>query len=168
MSNERKSQIKKIKIDFQKKITLYGSYYPEKIKHILTSLRDYLVSRGFLNTKLVEDYPDNYFSFKPFKDPNVNNKNRSFQCTEKTDLNVLIFCFDSPRDGPAVEITHILENNYKNFLVFVEEEGSLIACTSLIQGFITEIGRNYNPFPQGDLSFLCDIVYQKIIDYFLE
>ena len=158
-------------IDFTKTITLYGSYYPERIRIRLENLREYLKEKGWNNTNLVSDYPDDHFDFVFTSDEDMNNLNRSRYCIGHSDLNILIYIFNGTHSGVQFELDFIINQNITNYLLFVEEKESegrkILVWSTLISAHLREIGKRFITFPENDDTYLCDIAYQRIIDYFL-
>ncbi|MBD3211243.1 MAG: hypothetical protein GF311_01450 [Candidatus Lokiarchaeota archaeon] len=151
----------------KKIITIYGSYFPLKVKEKLIIVREYLKKYGFINTKLVSDYPNNFFE----TDYNENNRElkRSEFCIKKSDLNIFIYFFDGTHSGVQYELDYIIHKGKTNYLIFVEEQivekKKIYAFSTLIEQKLTMIGRRFIPFSNNN-GFLKDIVYQRVIDFF--
>lgn len=80
-------------------ITIYGSYYPEPEKDFLKNQRDYLISKGYSEASLVEDYPE--------QESDISNLEKSIRCLQYSDVNFLIFTREGKRYGVSRELTHI-------------------------------------------------------------
>ena len=78
-------------------ITVYGSYYPESAKKTLIRQRDFLRSKGYSGTSLVEDY--SYGTISPL--------DKSIMSLENSDVNFLIFIKEGKNQGITRELAHI-------------------------------------------------------------
>lgn len=163
-SSEKLSEV------FTKRITIYGAYFPPDKKSRLFDLRRCLRERSFKNTNLAVAYPDSYFPFGLPSHLGSKNLVRSRYCLKTSDLNILIFLFKSEKTGVGYELEYAIHKNY-DFLLFREvkrkRKKKIPSGSTLIDGRLLEVSKNYVEFPIGDDKFLCDVVYQRIIDFFL-
>lgn len=165
-----KEKPEKVYLHFSKRITIYGSYFPLDERKRLNDLRKCIRERSFKNTNLAIDYPVSYFPFRLPSNPKRKNLVRSRYCLKTTDLNILIFTFKGEKTGVGYELEYAIRKKF-DFLLFREvkmkRKKKIASGSSLIDGRLLEISRNYIEFPIGDNKFLCDAVYQRIIDFFL-
>lgn len=80
-------------------ITIYGSYFPNTEKTFLEEQRNYLRTRGFVKTNIVDDFDD--------LDSNSTPLEKSIRCLEFSDVNFLIFTRAGKAQGVSRELTHI-------------------------------------------------------------
>lgn len=127
-------------------ITIYGSYKPKE-KERLKDLRDYLKSDGFLNTSIVEDYPDNdTFTHEPIPEDNdKKNYLRSVYAIDNSDINVFVYTYRMGGGGFVRELSMCLdENKISNILIFTEKrEREREAMSSIIRGELKKLGEYY-------------------------
>lgn len=158
-------------IDLSKNITIYGAYFPKRLKIRLENLRDCLIKKGWYNVKLVSDYRNNYFPFELTLDEDTNNLYRSRYCIRNSDLNILVYMFNGPLTGIQFELDLIVHEKLTNFLLFVEykeiQEKEILVWSSLITARLKEIGKSFIKFPENDNNYLCKTANQRIVDYFL-
>ncbi len=174
MSFHRKSLEAKQKTNdtqLYKNITIYGSYYPLRERRRLYKLKKCIRKRSFKNTHLARDYHPSHFPFKLPSNINIRNLFRSRYCLKSSDLNILIFTFEGEKTGVGYELEFAIRKRI-NFLLFRESkiEGGkeILAGSSLIDGLLLEISTSHIDFPIGDDDSLCDAVYHRIIDFFIQ
>ncbi|MDD4213142.1 MAG: hypothetical protein PHY42_07120 [Bacilli bacterium] len=73
-------------------------------KQRLINLRNYLRSDGYIHTYIVEDFPSDENSDSP-------NLDKSFNCLEFADLNILVFTCRGKSGSVASELKHAIDNN---------------------------------------------------------
>jgi len=101
-------------------IVIYGAYNPPSEdahlgeKERLIELRDHLRKDGFICTYIVEDFPTNDTSCTP-------NLDKSLDCLEMADLNILIFTCRGKTGSVAREMFHALNSNILNKCKIFEE-----------------------------------------------
>lgn len=165
-----KEKPEKVYLHFSKRITIYGSYFPPDERKRLYDLRKCIRERSFKNTNLARDYPDSYFPFRLPSNPKLKNLVRSRYCLKTSDLNILIFTFKGEKTGVGYELEFAIRKKF-DFLLFREvkmkRKKKIPSGSTLIDGLLLEISRNYIEFPIGDNEFLCDAVSQRIIDFFV-
>lgn len=155
-------------------ITIYGPYYPEEQKARLKKIGNYLRDNDFLNTNLVEDYPDDYFPFEPDPDDDINNYKRSNYCVRTSHLNIFIFTFEGQKSGESFELYESMRIN-PNYLIFCEKIEKIsedkteiiYAHSTIIEGVLKIISKNIISFPKNDDDYLCDVVFNRVRDFFL-
>jgi len=84
----------------------------------------------------------------------------------KSDLNILIYTFLGQRNGVGKELDVVIPKYIDNCLMLVEKDNNRYACSSLIKGHLKEINYRFIPFPRDDDNYLCDVVYQRVYEYF--
>ena len=86
-------------------------------------------------------------------------------------MNILIFTFEGEKTGVGYELEFAIRKRI-DFLLFRESkiEGGreILAGSSLINGLLLEISTSHIDFPTGDDESLCDAVYHRIIDFFIQ
>lgn len=151
---------------FNKRITIYGSYYPKETLKRMKKLRDCLRKRNFKNTKLVMDYPRSFFPSLS-RDKDLRNLQRSRHCLKVSDFNLIIFTLIGIDSGITTEFDYSIRKKF-NFLLFCEEdEDGNIAGSSLIRGRLKELSINFLRFTKENDEELCDLAYHRIIDFFI-
>ena len=160
----------KVYLHLSKIITIYGSYYPPNESRRLYKLKKCIKKRSFKNIHLVKDYPPSHFPFKLPSNNNLRNLFRSRYCLKTSDLNILIFTFEGEKTGVGYELEYAIRKKL-DYLLFrekkIERGREIFAGSSLIDGLLIEISKSYIDFPFGDDEYLCDSVYQRIIDFFI-
>lgn len=151
---------------FNKRITIYGSYYPKETFKRMKNLKVCLRKRNFSNVKLVIDYPRKIFpSLHPDKD--IRNLERSRHCLKISDLNLIIFTLVGIDSGITTEFLYSLQKRYNFLLLCEQDENDNIAGSSLIRGRLKELSKNFITFAKDNDEELCDVAFQRIIDFFL-
>ncbi len=114
-------------------IIIYGAYNPPSDgeylgeKDRLIKLRDYLKGKGYIDTHIVEDFPSNEKSVSP-------NLEKSYDCLELADLNILVFTCRGNTDSVASELKHAIENNLLfKCKVFEEKHNGIPAMGTLLK-----------------------------------
>lgn|GEM_PF-3287742 len=105
------------------KILILGSYYPPKAKRKLYHLKQYLISVGFTNTNLVED-----FEF-PAKNSRLGDDEKvvlnSYSKMESSDILIFLFVKGGNSPGPIMELQNCIDNNFygkkKKTLILMEQ-----------------------------------------------
>ncbi len=169
MSYHRYSPIRQEKVHIQsnKKIIIYGPYHPENEKKRLYQLKDCLKRRGFKNVYLVSNFP---IPIKLPSNQSARNLARSRYCLKNSDLNILIFTFPGVRNGVGFELGYVLQKRFP-FIICVElkrqKDKDIRAFSSLLEARLDEFSKSYIDFPDRDDKYLCDVVYYRVIDFFL-
>ncbi len=115
-------------------IIIYGAYNPPADgknlgeKERLIKLRDHLREDGYINTAIVEDYPDDTESDIP-------NLEKSLNCLGMADLNILVFTCRGKTGSVARELFHAICNPailYK-CRIFEEVDKGISAMETLLK-----------------------------------
>lgn len=101
-------------------ILILGAYRPENMYDRLKTIRDCLKQKGFVNTYLVADFPDDIVRFH--KDDDMHWTMKSNFLMKKFDLNLFIFLANCDNSGPTDEF------NY-----FCYEIGEIFRCMVLYE-----------------------------------
>jgi len=114
-------------------IIIYGAYNPPSEgehlgeKERLIKLRDSLRDEGYINTYIVEDFPTNHESYIP-------NLEKSFNCLDMANLNILVFTCRGKTGSVARELVYSIENNLlQKCKVFEEISNGIPAMETLIK-----------------------------------
>lgn len=151
---------------FNKRITIYGSYYPKETKKRLKKLRDCLRKRKFKSVNLVMDYPTKFFPSLP-RDKDLRNLQRSRHCLKVSDINLIIFTFIGIDSGITTEFHYSIMKKFPFFLFCEEDEDGNIAGSSLIRGRLKELSINFLRFTKENDEELCDLAHSRIFDIFM-
>ncbi|KKL98800.1 hypothetical protein LCGC14_1820820 [marine sediment metagenome] len=151
---------------FNKRITIYGAYFPDNELQRLKNLRRFLRKEGFKRAYLVMNYPRSFFKFPYIKKKDQFIYEKSIYCVEKSDLNVFVYTYEGKLEGETIELKHAIDHK-KGFLIFVEIGETLPACSRIITGLLEKLGKNFIPFPKKDDKSLRDSVYHRIFDFFM-
>ncbi len=165
MSSHKFNNLSKNEI-LNKKITIYGAYYPITELKRLRNLRNYLKKEKFYDVHLVEDYPASYFNFPRFKTSDQFIYEKSIYLVDNSDLNIFVYTYDGKLEGETWELNHSIYND-KDYLLFIETGERIPACSRVITGYLYKIGRNFIPFPRNNDEDLHITAYNRIIDYFM-
>jgi len=165
-------QEKRMKPNFKKlllantKILILGSYYPPKAKRKLDRLKQYLISEGFTNTSLVED-----FEF-PAKNSRLGDDEKvvlnSLSKMQSSDILIFLFVKEGKSPGPIMELQNCIDNSFygkkeKTLILmeqgFREKQGS----SSMFQGALKLMGGDdiiFLEFEDDEIPF--DLVKKQI------
>jgi len=165
-------QEKRMKPNFKKlllantKILILGSYYPPKAKRKLYQLKQYLISEGFTNTNLVED-----FEF-PAKNSRLGDDEKvvltSYSKMQSSDILIFLFVKEGNSPGAIMELQNCIDNNFygkkKKTLIFMErsfhkKQGN----SSMFQGTLELMGNDeiiFLEFKDDEIPF--DLVKTQI------
>ena len=149
-----------------KRITIYGAYFPKTELQRLKDLRKFLKKKGLKRVFLVMNYPRSFFKFPYIEGEDEYIYEKSIYCVEKSDLNVFVYTYEGRLEGETVELIHAIDHK-KDFLTFVETGETLPACSRIITGRLDKLGIRYFPFPKKDDKYLQDAVYHRIYDFFM-
>ncbi len=164
--NSNQNSTESMREIFNKKITIYGSYYPKETLKRIKKLKECLRKRKFVDVNLVRDYPRSIFPSLS-RDNDIRNLQRSRHCLKISDLNLIIYTFIGIDSGITTEFHISIWKKY-NFLLFCEQdENNNIAGSSLIRARLKELSRNFITFSRDNDEELCDVAFQRIIDFFL-
>jgi hypothetical protein len=105
------------------KILILGSYYPPRAKRKLDMLKQYLISIGFMNTHLVED-----FEF-PAKNSSLGNNEKvvlnSYIRMQSSDILIFLFVKEGNSLGPIMELQNCIDKDFygkkKKTLILMEQ-----------------------------------------------
>ena len=78
------------------RITIYGSYHPDSELEFLEKQREFLIQNQYTNTKLVNEYHEEFPSLLPYE--------ISKYCLEYSDVNFFIFTKEGKNQGVTVEL----------------------------------------------------------------
>jgi len=114
-------------------IVVYGAYNPpadeEQFgeKERLIKLRDRLRNEGYVNTYIVEDFPTN-------EESDIPNLDKSLDCLELADLNILVFTCRGKTGSVARELIYSIEHHllYK-CKIFEEVSNGIPAMETLLK-----------------------------------
>lgn len=84
-------------------IVIYGAYNPPGEKERLIKLRDRLREDGYINTAIVGD-------FSNAEKSDIPNLEKSLDCLEWADLNILVFTCRGKTGSVARELIHAIDN----------------------------------------------------------
>lgn len=117
---------------------IYGAYNPpgdEKHsgeKERLIKLRDHLRNDGYIHTYLVEDFPSNPNSVSP-------NLDKSYDCLNFADLNILVFTCRGKTDSVVSELKYAIQCNLlPKCRVYEEEHHGIPAMGTLLKEELTK------------------------------
>jgi predicted GIY-YIG superfamily endonuclease len=132
-------------------IVIYGAYNPPADeKHLgekerLIKLCDRLRKEGYINTFIVEDFPDN-------KESNIPNLEKSLDCLGMADLNILVFTCRGKTGSVARELIHAICNPtilYK-CRVFEEVDKGISAMETLLKEELSSHRYKVTQIERGD------------------
>lgn len=101
-------------------IIIYGAYSPPSDEHNLggkerlIKLRDNLKKNGYIQTYIVEEFPSDENSVSP-------NLDKSFDCLNLADLNILVFTCSGNTDSVTSELEYAIENKLLSKCLVFEE-----------------------------------------------
>ena len=148
------------------KILILGSYYPPKAKRKLGHLKQYLISVGFTNTNLVED-----FEF-PAKNSRLGDDEKvvlnSYSKMESSDILIFLFVKEGNSPGPIMELQNCIDNNFygkkKKTLILMEQSfRKKQGKSKIVQGTLKLMGNDkiiFLEFKDDEIPF--DLVKTQI------
>ncbi len=138
-------------------ILILGAYRPENAKKRLGRLRNCLIERGYSNTYLVADYPDNN---KSDEDWNIYWERKSNELMLHSDLNLFIFFANCSNEGITDELAHFCSEIRKFSGCYVICEDSYVGNISTrIKAKVMRCTLATTKVEGGDDAELCDAAY---------
>ena len=138
-------------------ILILGAYMPENAKTRLERLRNCLIERGYSNTYLVADYPDNN---KYDKDWNVYWEQKSNELMRHSDLNLFVFFANCGNEGVTDELAYFCSEIRKFSGCYVICEDSYVSNISTrIKAKVERCTLPNTRIEDGNDAELCDAVY---------
>jgi hypothetical protein len=143
------------------RLTLYGSFQPQKEKEKLESLASELRHRGFLDTGIVGD------SRRPNREM-LDTYQLSIFYLEESDANFLIFPQTGKRLGVTAELAHILESlemsrKRSTCVIFDQLKGKHGSLTQLQLDRIAELG-DIELVPFSDWNKLPNFCFNRAVE----
>jgi len=148
------------------KILILGSYYPPRAKRKLVQLKQYLISVGFTNTHLVED-----FKF-PVKNSRLGDDEKvvltSYSKMESSDILIFLFVKGGNSPGPIMELQNCIDNNFygkkeKTLILMEQSFRKKQGKSRMVQGALKLMGEDkiiFLEFKDDEIPF--DLVKTQI------
>jgi len=138
-------------------ILILGAYRPENAKKRLDRLRTCLIERGYSNTCLVADYPDDD---KSDEKQSVYWEGKSNELMLHSDLNLFVFFANCRNEGVTDELAHFCSGVGKFSGCYVVFEDSYERdVSSRIRAKVERCILHNTTIKDGDDAELCDATY---------
>jgi len=138
-------------------ILILGAYRPENAKKRLEKVRNCLIERGYGNTYLVADYPDNN---KSDEDWNIYWERKSNELMLHSDLNLFIFFANCSNEGITDELAHFCSEIRKFSGCYVICEDNYVGNISTrIKAKVKRCTLPNTDIENGNDAELCDAAY---------
>ena len=138
-------------------ILILGAYRPENAKKRLEKIRNCLIERGYGNTYLVADYPDNN---KSDEDWNIYWERKSNELMLHSDLNLFVFFANCSNEGVTDELAYFCSEIRKFSGCYVICEDSYVSNISTrIKAKVERCTLPNTRIEDGNDAELCDAVY---------
>lgn len=140
-------------------ILILGAYRPKNAKKRLKRLRNCLIERGYSNTYLVADYPDNN---KSDEDWNIYWEMKSNELMLHSDLNLFVFFANCSNEGVTDELAHFCsEININKFMAsyVICEDSYVNAISTRIKAKVKRCTLANTNVEDSDDAELCDAAY---------
>jgi hypothetical protein len=138
-------------------ILILGAYRPESAKKRLEKLRNRLIERGYSNTYIVADYPDNN---KSGEDWNIYWERKSNKLMLHSDLNLFVFFANCSNEGITDELAHFCSEIRKFSGCYVICEDSYVGNISTrIRAKVVRCTLANTAVEDGNDAELCDAAY---------
>jgi len=138
-------------------LLILGAYRPENAKKRLEELRNCLIERGYINTYLVADYPDNN---KSDKDWNIYWERKSNELMLHSDLNLFVFFANCRNEGVTDELAYFCSTIKKFSGCYVVFEDSYESdVSSRIRAKVERCVLYNTTIKDGNDAELCDATY---------
>jgi len=148
------------------KILILGSYYPPRAKRKLDKLKQNLISVGYMNTHLVED-----FEF-PAKNSYLGNDEKvvlnSYIGMQSSDILIFLFVKEGNSPGPIMELQNCIDKDFygkkKKTLILMEQSfRKRQGKSSMVQGALKLMGDDkiiFLEFEDDEIPF--DLIKKQI------
>jgi len=138
-------------------ILILGAYRPENAKKRLERLRNCLIERGYSNTYLVADYPDNN---KSDEDWNIYWEIKSNELMLHSDLNLFVFFANCSNEGVRDELAHFC-SEIKTFMAcyVICEDGYVSDISTRIKAKVKRCTLANTEVEDANNAELCDAAY---------
>nr|QNO48563.1 hypothetical protein JAJEHNPH_00023 [Methanosarcinales archaeon ANME-2c ERB4]QNO48930.1 hypothetical protein OEPDFBKK_00005 [Methanosarcinales archaeon ANME-2c ERB4] len=138
-------------------IRILGAYRPESAKKRLENLRNRLIERGYGNTYIVADYPDNN---KSSEDWNIYWERKSNELMLHSDLNLFVFFANCSNEGITDELAHFCSEIRKFSGCYVIcEDGYVGNISTRIRAKVVRCTLANTVVEDGNDAELCDAAY---------
>lgn len=143
------------------KILVLGAYRPENMLERLKTIRDCLRHKGFINTYIVADFPDDKNRFHG--DDDIHWTKKSNVLMKNSDLNLFILFGNCDNSGPVDELNYFFYEIRESFrCIVLYEEGSTENISSRLRAKIKEFDLRNVAVKEGDDMLACDLAYGLI------
>lgn len=146
-------------------ILILGAYRPDSMLERLKTIRDCLRQRGFINTYLVADFPDD----KPryHKENDINWTRKSNLLMSRSDINIFIFLANCDNSGPVDEFNYFCYEIGEFFrCIVLYEEGQFSSMSTRISAKIKDFNLRNTAVKEGEDMVICDVAF-GLINYIL-
>jgi len=138
-------------------ILILGAYIPENVKKRLERLRTCLIERGYSNTYLVADHPDDN---KSDEDWNIYWERKSNELMRDSDLNLFVFFADCSNEGVTDELAYFCSKIQKFSGCYVIcEDGYASIMSTRIKAKVKRCTLPNTEIEDGNDAELCDAAY---------
>lgn len=140
------------------KILILGAYRPEYMINRLKTIRDCLRQKGFINTYIVADFPDDNNRFH--KDDDIHWTLKSNNLMKNFDLNIFVFFTNCDNSGPTDEFNYFCYEVGEFFrCILLYEESCTISVSSRIRAKIKDFNLRNIAVKEGDDASVCEIAF---------
>lgn len=140
------------------KILILGPYRPENMINRLKTIRDCLRQKGFINTYIVADFPDDNNRFH--QDDDIHWTLKSNNLMKNFDLNIFIFLTNCDNSGPTDEFNYFCYEVGEFFrCILLYEESCTSSVSSRIRAKIKDFNLRNIAVKEGDDAAVCEIAF---------
>ena len=142
-------------------ILILGAYRPENMYERLKTIRDCLREKGFINTYLVADFPDDSIRFH--EDDDIHWTLKSNFLMNSFDLNLFVFLANCDNSGPTDEFNYFCYEIGEFFRCIVSyEEGHAGNISSRISAKIKDFKLRNIAVNEGEDVVTCELLFGLI------
>lgn len=147
--------------DKELNILILGAYRPKNMQERLETIRDCLIEKGFVNTSLVADFPDDIVRFH--EDDDIHWTKKSNFLMSRFDINLFIFFTNCDNSGPTDELNFFCYEIGEHFRCIVTyEDGFVESISSRITAKIKDFKLRNIAVKEEEDMVICELAFGLI------